>query len=156
MTLVMNQLVKVEQPPHWRGLHNIRREVLFDTGVFPFEYDENHPDDRARGNTPFLLISGGTPIGVVRLDQHGTIGVVRLVGILTAYQRQGYGRALSELLDAQAVASGVTQLRVNAFIDAVGFYEKSGWEHAVWDQDELEKANGRGVQMIKNVGLKKR
>ena len=152
MTFVMDQLIKVEQPLHWRGLHDIRREVLFDTGVFPFEYDENHPDDRAEGNTPYLLISGGKPIGVVRLDQRETIVVVRLVGILTAYQRQGYGRTLGELVDLQAIAGRVTQLRVNAFINAVGYYEKSGWQHAVWDQDELEMANGRGVQMIKNIG----
>jgi GNAT superfamily N-acetyltransferase len=151
---MMHELVKVEQSAQWRRLHDIRREVLFDTGIFPFNYDENHPDDRADGNVPYLLLSAGSPIGVVRLDQRGAIGVVRLVGILAGHQRQGHGRALGQLVDARAIASGITQLRVNAFVDATGFYEKSGWRHEVWDAEELARANGRGVQMVKALGAR--
>lgn len=147
----MDHLVAVERGSHWRSLHDIRREVLFETGVFPFIYDENHPDDRAAGNTPYLLMSDEKPIGVVRLDLRGTIGVVRLVGIKEAYQRRGHGRTLSALIDRAAIASGITQLCVNAFVDAVGFYEKTGWQHQLWDAAELASLNGRGSQMTKKL-----
>lgn len=147
----MDHLIRVERESHWRSLHDIRREVLFETGIFPFVYDENHPDDRAAGNMPYLLMSDETPIGVVRLDRRGTIGVVRLVGIREAYQRRGHGRMLSALADRAAAADGITQLCVNAFVGAIGFYEKTGWQHAIWDAIELAGLNGRGSQMTKTI-----
>ena len=87
-------------------MHAIRREVLFDTGVFPFVYDENRPEDRAEGNTPYLLMLDNEPAGALRLDQCGTAGVVRLVTVIPARQRQGHGRAMSGLVDAEAIARG--------------------------------------------------
>ncbi|KQO49397.1 hypothetical protein ASF24_09655 [Methylobacterium sp. Leaf86] len=147
----MYRLTKVESAEHWRDLHAIRRETLFETGVFPFVYDENRPEDRRSGNTPYLLLLDGKPIGVVRLDVHDSIGVVRLVGISAAWQRQGHGRALSDLIDEEAAAHGISELRVNAYKDAIGFYEKTGWVRQNWDADELSRLAPGNVQMIKTA-----
>jgi GNAT superfamily N-acetyltransferase len=76
-----------------------------------------------------LLKLNGRPIGTTRLDNLGDHkGVVRLVAIATDAQRRGHGRILSELVDDYALRLGLNTLLVNADPDAVGYYEKMGWE----------------------------
>jgi hypothetical protein len=70
----MYELKKVEAAEDWRELHAIRRAVLFPPNQHRFEYNENHPDDCAEGNVPYLLLLDGAPIGVVRLDKRGSLG----------------------------------------------------------------------------------
>ena len=147
----MYGLAVVESAEQWHALHAIRREVLFDTGIMPFVYDENRPEDRKDGNTPYLLLLDGTAIGTMRLDQHGSAGVVRLVGITSARQRQGHGGAMSRLIDAEAMARGMVELRINAYGEAIGFYEKTGWTHATWDADELSRLAPGNVQMTRRL-----
>ena len=147
----MYDLVKVESAGHWRALHQIRRETLFDTGIFPFIYDENRPGDRQIGNTPYLLLLNGNPVGVVRLDIRDVVCIVRLVGISEAFQQQGHGRALSGLIEEKVAAHGISELRVNAFKDAIGFYEKMGWFQQTWDPVELCSLAPGNVQMVKTV-----
>ena len=117
----------VTTPEHWDAYHRIRRSVLYDgrgrTGV----YDETHPDDRAPGHHPLLLLMGSRPIGVARLDVRGESGTVRTVAISPDLQRAGYGRALMAGVERHAAVLGLSRLEVNAAADAVGFYEALGW-----------------------------
>jgi GNAT superfamily N-acetyltransferase len=145
----MYELKRVEAAEDWRELHAIRRAVLFPPGRHQFEYNEHHPDDRAEGNVPYLLLLEGAPIGVVRLDQRGSLGVVRLVAIRSERQREGHGRMLSDLIDGEALRLGITELRVNAAADAVGYYEKTGWAQGSWDPTELTGVAENCVQMTK-------
>jgi GNAT superfamily N-acetyltransferase len=145
----MYGLKKVETAEDWRELHAIRRAVLFPPGRHQFEYNEHHPDDRAEGNVPYLLLLDGAPIGVVRLDQRGSLGVVRLVAIRSERQREGHGRMLSDLIDGEALRLGITELRVNAAAEAVGYYEKTGWAQGSWDPTELTGVAETCVQMTK-------
>ena len=147
----MYELKRVEATEDWRQLHAIRRAVLFSPGQHKFEYDENHPDDRAEGNVPYLLLLDGAPIGVVRLDQRGSLGVVRLVAIGSERQREGHGRIMSDLIDAEALRLGLTELRVNAAADAVGYYDKTGWKRGSWDPTELTGLAENCVQMTKSL-----
>ena len=132
-----HHLKRVERPEEWRAMHDIRRAVLFAPGRHAIAYDENHPDDRADGNTPFLFLSDNTPVGVARLDVRGEVAIVRLVAIVADKQRAGLGRAMDLALVAEARRHGVSLLRVNAAADAVGFYKKAGWHKADWDPAEL-------------------
>ena len=125
--MASHQLRRVETPEDWQALHRIRRAVLFAPGRRSMAYDENHPDDRAAGNTPYLLLADGEAVGVARLDQRGTEGIVRSVAVVDDRQGTGLGRVLDELLEAEARRLGITKLRVSANDDAVGFYEKTGW-----------------------------
>ncbi len=67
------------------------------------------------------------------------------------FQGQGHGRALSNLIDVEAASRGITELRVNAFKDAIGFYDKTGWTREIWDAYELARLEPRNVQMTKSV-----
>jgi GNAT superfamily N-acetyltransferase len=145
----MHELKRVETAEDWRQLHAIRRAVLFPSGRHKFEYNENHPDDRVEGNVPYLLLLDGAPIGVVRLDKRGSLGMVRLVAIRSERQREGHGRIMSDLIDAEALRLGIIELRVNAAADAVGYYEKTGWTRGSWDPTELTGVAASCVQMTK-------
>ena len=132
-----HHLKRVERPDEWSAMHDIRRAVLFAPDRHGVAYDENHPDDRADGNTPFLFFDDGKPVGVARLDARGEVGIVRLVAIIADRQRTGLGRAMDAALAAEARRRGIWLLRVNAAADAIGFYTKTGWHKADWDPAEL-------------------
>lgn len=147
----MYELRPVATTEEWASLHAIRSATLFAPGRHPgVVYDENHPDDRAAGHTPYLLLLDGAPIGVVRLDLHpDASAVVRLVAIVPARQRQGHGRELDRLVAEVARQASVRELKVNAAPDAVGFYRKTGWQVELWDASELIGLASDCVQMSK-------
>ena len=150
----MHELRKVMTPQDWAALHSIRRATLFAPGRHADEivYDDHHPDDRNPANQCFLLTYGGRPIGVVRLDPRGDKdGVVRLVAVVPDQQRRGHGRAMSELIDAEARRRGMNKLLINAHGSAVGFYERTGWAPETWDPGELLGIAAHCTQMTKRL-----
>ncbi len=52
------ELRAVQTDEEWAAMHDIRRRVLFAPGRHSPDiiYDENHPEDRADGNVPHLLM----------------------------------------------------------------------------------------------------
>ncbi len=147
-----HELRPVTTAEDWRTMHEIRLEVLFTPERHPgIVYDENHPDDHRPSHTPFLLIHGGHPIGVARLDVLGDAGTVRLVAIKKVEQGRGHGRRLEALICDEARGRGIRRLRLNSAPDAVGFYEKAGWRREVWDVDELRGMSQNCVQMTKDI-----
>lgn len=135
----------------WRHLHHIRRTVLFGRERHSVGYDENHPDDRAAGNLPFLLLLDAGPIGVVRLDRRGETAVVRLVAVAQGEQGKGHGRALDALVEAEARRRGIRTLRVNAAPEALGSYEKMGLRRVSRDKSELVGRAKECIQMSKEL-----
>ena len=77
------------------------------------------------------------------------LGVVRLVAIRSEAAEKGHGRIMSDLIDAEALRLGLTELRVNAAADAVGYYDKTGWKRGSWDPTELTGLAENCVQMTK-------
>jgi GNAT superfamily N-acetyltransferase len=111
----------------WRAFHDIRRKVLFENRGKVEAYVENHPDDSKPGNHPLILIYNGSIIGVIRIDISGTVAWLRRVAIREDLQRLGHGRILLQLAEAFAEAEGCTEIRSNAAVEAVGFYERCGY-----------------------------
>ena len=143
-------LKPVASAAEWEAMHALRRATLFAPGRHPgIVYDDNHPDDHAPDHVPYLLMSEGAPIGMVRLDFRGETAVVRLVAIAPDRQRRGHGTVLDRLVAEAARERGVRTLVVNSAADAVGFYEKCGWHRHVWDADELAGIAADCVQMRK-------
>lgn len=136
----------------WEAFHDIRDAVLFKGRHSTLVYDRNHPHDRDPANEPLLLKHDGRPVATVRLDDLGDgIGVVRLVAVVQDIQGSGHGRAMSQLWDERARAKGFRTLHVNSAPEAVGFYEKMGWERHVWDEGELVGIASTCVQMRKLI-----
>jgi N-acetylglutamate synthase-like GNAT family acetyltransferase len=143
------ELVKVTTECDWREYHSLRRHVLWEARG-QSGYDDTRPAEYNPTNSPLLLKLNGRPIGTTRLDSLGDHrGVVRLVAIATDVQRQGHGRMLSELVEDYARHLGLNTLFVNADPDAIGYYDKMGWENYVWDRAELTGIASNCTQMRK-------
>lgn len=70
----------------------------------------------------FVALLGDKIAGTASLD----IGVVRSVFVDPAYQANGVGRQLMEVVHATAIGTGVRTLRVPSSITARGFYTALG------------------------------
>lgn len=145
------ELVKVASESDWRDYHSLRREVLWEARGRS-NYDDRYADEYLPNHHPLLLKLDGRPIGTTRLDDfgHGR-GAVRLVAIAIGAQRQGHGRALSLLVEDYARRLGINTLLVNAAPEAVGYYQKMGWEACIWDETELTGIAAGATQMRKSL-----
>jgi N-acetylglutamate synthase-like GNAT family acetyltransferase len=143
--------VKVSNESDWREYHALRREILWEARGLS-GYDQNHRDEYVSTNHPLLLKLDERSIGTTRLDDFGNgRGAVRLVTIAADMQRQGHGRVLCALIESYAARLGITTLLVNAAPEAIGWYEKMGWEHYSWDTGELTGIVSRCEQMRKVI-----
>ena len=143
------ELIKVTTESDWGEYHALRRHVLWEARG-QSGYDDKRPEEHNPTNTPLLLKLNGRSIGTTRLDNlRGHKGVVRLVAIAADVQRQGHGRILSELVENYARGLDLNTLFVNADPNAVGYYEKMGWETHVWDRAELTGIASHCMQMKK-------
>ena len=128
MTGFQHALRTPQNDEEWRAFHAIRRKVLFENRGKGDTYIENHPDDFKPGHHPLILLYGGVIIGVIRVDVVGSLAWFRRVAIRDDMQGAGHGRALLRLAEAFAKAEGCTEVRSNAAVEAVGFYERCGYE----------------------------
>lgn len=143
------ELKRVMSPEDLAAMHRLRRDVLFAARGRAHIYDDEHPDDAVLNHIKFLLVVDGEPVGTTRLDLKGERAAVRLVAIAADRQRRGHGRAMEDLVTRHAYKLGITTLLVNSAPDAVGFYEKCGWQRGVWDAAELAGIASDCVQMVK-------
>lgn len=124
MTELGYELRRPRSDEEWRAFHAIRRRVLFENRGKGDSYVENHPDDSQPGNHPLVLLYRGEIIGVLRLDVSDRVAWLRRVAIREDLQRVGHGRVLLKLAETFAKAQGCNELRTNAAVEAVGFYER--------------------------------
>jgi GNAT superfamily N-acetyltransferase len=110
----------------WCAFHVIRRKVLFENRG-KADYVNNHPDDFKPGNHPLILLFRQEVIGVVRIDICEPEAWLRRVAIREELQRRGHGRVLLRLAELFALDNGCSEIRTNAAIEAVGFYERCGY-----------------------------
>jgi GNAT superfamily N-acetyltransferase len=122
-----HELRRPANSDEWRAFHAIRRTVLFENRGKVDAYIENHPDDSKTGNYPLVLIYEGDVIGVIRIDISESVAWLRRVAIREDLQRLGHGRILLSLAEAFAKAKACREVRSNAAVEAVGFYERCGY-----------------------------
>ena len=85
-----------------------------------------------------------------RMSNEG-VGIVRLVTIAENMQRQGHGRELQGQVEDYARQLGIKTLYVSAAPNALGFYERLGWNLFEWDSSELTGIAIDCVQMRKTI-----
>jgi len=120
-------LRRPDSDDEWRSYHAIRRKVLFENRGSSGVYNENHPDERQTGNYPLILLRGGEPIGVIRVDVRDHVAWFRRVAIREDLQRAGHGRVLLLLAENFARKQRCNDVRSNITADAIGFYERCGY-----------------------------
>jgi GNAT superfamily N-acetyltransferase len=129
-----------------RAMHAIRRKVLFENRGKREDYIENHPDDSKPENHPLVLLYKNVVIGVVRLDISDGIARLRRMAIQDDLQRLGHGRVLVRLAEVFAKAEGCKEMRSNAAVEAVGFYDRCGYE-----RDPLRSPPANAVAIRKSL-----
>lgn len=141
-----HQLRTPANEDEWRAFHAIRRKVLFENRGKSETYDENHPDDAKPGNHPLVLGYRDDVIGVIRVDVAQTVAWFRRVAIREELQRLGHGRVLLLLAEEFARAQGCTEVRSNAAVEAVDFYERCGYA-----RDESATTPANSVRVLKSI-----
>ncbi len=126
---MVSELRAPQTDEEWRVYHDIRERVLW-TARGRIGYDRNHPDEHVPGHYPFLYVTDGTPLGVVRVDIDGDTATFRRVAILETEQRRGHGRQLLLLAEAFVRSQGAALIRSSVDVSALGFYEKAGYKGA--------------------------
>jgi N-acetylglutamate synthase-like GNAT family acetyltransferase len=143
------ELIEVKTDGDLRDCHSLRRQVLWEARCLS-GYDEKNRDDYVSTNHLLLLKLDGRTIGTARLDDfQNSTGGVRLVAIALDLQGRGHGRVLSELVEHYARRLGLKILFVNSVPEAIGYYEKMGWEYYTWDESELTGIASECKQMRK-------
>jgi len=148
-SMVVYELRRAETAEDLAAMHRLRRDVLFARRGRAALYNDAHPDDAVANHLKFLLVLDGERIGTARLDLVQGVAKLRLVVIAAERQRQGHGAVMEQLIAGHAHRLGVTTLLVNSAPDAVGFYEKCGWQQELWDASELVGSASDCVQMAK-------
>lgn len=127
MTGFQYELRTPQSDEEWQAFHAIRRKVLFENRGKVETYNENHPDDSRPENHPLVLVNRDVIIGVIRIDVAGDVAWLRRIAVREDLQRHGHGRVLLGLAEAFAKAESCDEIRSNAAVEAVGFYERCGY-----------------------------
>ena len=120
-------------------LTTVRRAVFIEEQNVPesIELDDRDPDC-----SHVLAYDGlGNPIGTARIDAHGKIGRMAVLG---EYRGLGVGREMLRTIMDWGTSRGIADFHLSAQIGAVGFYRKMGFETY---GDEFEEAGITHVNM---------
>jgi predicted GNAT family N-acyltransferase len=149
----MYHLLNAKLPSQRDACHAIRKAEIFDKRPNKGSYNSSHPDDRNPDKHLMVLINNNdTVVGTCRLDHVSGKPdiIIRLVAITRKWQGRGLGRRMMEEAFLIAEAHGKSLMHVNAAADAVGFYERLGFDRNDWNPSD----NGRSatnIQMTKTI-----
>jgi putative acetyltransferase len=83
----------------------------------------------------FVAENGGEVAGFGVLDPNTAL--INATYVSPREVGRGVGRALLEAMEAEATQGGFSQTRLNATLNAVGFYERTGYVQHGLDQNRL-------------------
>jgi predicted GNAT family N-acyltransferase len=112
------------------GLENLsiclalRRAVFVDEQGVALAVDVDGNDESC---TQFLAWVNGVPIGTARLREVDAMAKAERVAVLDDFRGHGAGRALMNVVEANARAQGLRTVFVHAQRAAVPFYERIGY-----------------------------
>ena len=110
-------------PQDQNALRLVREQVFVEEQQVPLELEWDGLDDQC----VHLLAEdpSGQPIGTGRLLPDGHIG---RMAVLRPWRRRGVGTALLQALITQAAQQGFSEVRLNAQVAAIPFYQAAGFE----------------------------
>ena len=102
----------------------IRRDVFVRGQGIPEQIEIDGLDGEC---VHFLAWQGGVAVGAARLRESEGRAKAERVAVLEAQRRLGAGRALMDVLEAEARSQRHTELVLNAQEDVIPFYERLGY-----------------------------
>jgi predicted GNAT family N-acyltransferase len=119
-----------DSSPAYRTCVEIRRKVFVDGQAVPIEIEFDGLDPDAEH---FLAFGGGdndespTALGTARMRIVNGAAKAERIAVLEEARGSGLGRALVESIERHARQAGLESVRLDAQVQAAGFYEKLGY-----------------------------
>ena len=107
---------------HRQQLSHIRRKVFIEEQQVPEELEWDKQDDSA---IHLLATQDDQPVATLRMLNDGHIG---RMAVLPQYRKQGIGRSLMQTIIDIAHGEGLTEVHLDAQIQAIPFYQRLGFE----------------------------
>ncbi|WP_372626640.1 YiiD C-terminal domain-containing protein [Arsukibacterium sp.] len=121
------QLTSPKTAEHWDAYYQLRWQVL----RAPWQQPPGSERDEFEAQAYHLMLvdNNGIVQAIGRLHQlDDTTGQIRYMAVADSARGMGAGNRILHALEQQAVAGGLTLLQLNAREQAVGFYQKSGYQ----------------------------
>jgi predicted GNAT family N-acyltransferase len=116
--------------PSYLACVEIRRKVFIDGQAVPVEIEFDGLDPQA---VHFIAFGGdedegaSIPLGTARMRTVNGAAKAERIAVLEEARGWGIGRALVESIESHARDQGLLFVRLNAQLQAAGFYEKLGY-----------------------------
>lgn len=120
----------------------IRTTVFVDEQHVPADREVDEDEAKA---IYFVAYDSGLPVATARLLPEDGGYHVQRVAVMKAYRHHGVGQVLLEQLTAYAKAHGIKTMRLDAQVQAVGFYKALGYQ--LTDRPEFLDAGIRHREM---------
>ncbi|KKO46362.1 thioesterase [Arsukibacterium ikkense] len=123
------QLTRPLTPEHWQAYYQLRWQVL----RAPWQQPKGSEQDELEPQAWHLMLTdgGGAVQAVGRLHQLADkTGQIRYMAVAESARGKGAGARILRELELQAICLGLQVLYLNARQDAVGFYQKQGYQLA--------------------------
>lgn len=126
----------IRSTENWQraAAYNVRIEAM--VKGFGIRLDQEI-DDNDRENTNYVVaIAGKYPVGTCRLNWlDEKTGKIERVCVLEEYRTKGIGKQVILEAEKWMQEKGISKILISSRVDAVGFYEKLGYE-VNWDTRE--------------------
>lgn len=125
----------------------LRYRVFVEEQAVPVELERDGLDGEARHAV--VVGRDGAAVAAGRLLVRGEVAKYQRVAVDRALRGQGLGRLVMEALDRIAGAAGCRSARLSSQVDAIGFYERLGYEafgEAYLDAGILHRDMGRTLR----------
>lgn len=128
------RVVRVRTAEERQEALDVRHEVFVDEQGVSIDRERDEHDEYA---THFVAYDGTQPVGAARLrpyvnadddESEGEIGKIERVAVRSERRGEGWGRKIMAAIETTAREEGFTTLRLDSQNDAVGFYERLGYE----------------------------
>lgn len=132
----------------WRQYYDLRRSVL---GTLEGGHPAGSEKDTLEEDSYHLMaVEADQCIGVGRVHfNHSAEGQIRYMAVDTDCRKQGVGLAILEALEIYLLRNATASVTLNANREAVGFYQKHGYE--IIESEQVLSENIECVKMCKRL-----
>jgi len=122
----------------WEEYHRIRKGQIFEP--LNIAYDQNHLTLKDPSHFHFVLLKGADILSVAHLEIMSETDVaLRSLATDEPYKKQGFGRAMMELLERWLKLRGIKILKIHASLRAEEFYRKLGYDNMPFNDPSISK-----------------
>ncbi|AUH32762.1 GNAT family N-acetyltransferase [Paracoccus tegillarcae] len=138
--------MRIELTEDIAACHAIRRAVFIDEQGID---DADEWDDLDEKAVHLLAWQDGEPVGTARILLKGSIGRIGRICVMPEARGTGLGRMLLKAsMDVLRSRQGISQAMLSAQVQAIGFYQKLGFEVA---GDVYDDAGIAHQEMIRDL-----